>query len=64
MEQFIHRVDYVTANSQGLITQKSVIKIKNFNREHRKCSVGFIKSISLYKEDLKTSCEVRWGGDN
>lgn len=35
-EPFVHRIDYVTANSEGLITQKSVIKIKNFNRAHRK----------------------------
>lgn len=58
-EPFIHRIDYVTANSEGLITQKSVIKIKNFNRAHIKNSADFIKSILLYKEDFKTSSKVR-----
>lgn len=59
MEQFIHRIDYVMTNSEGLITQTSVIEIKTFSRAHRKSSVDFIKSILLYKEDFKTSSEVR-----
>lgn len=33
---FVHRVDYVTAKPKGIITQRSVIKIKNSNREHGK----------------------------
>lgn len=52
MEQFIHRIDYVTANSEGLITQESVIKVRSFNREHRKSSVDFMKSILLHKENF------------
>lgn len=47
------------ANSEGLISQKSVIKIKTFNRVHRKSSVHFIKPILLYKKDFKTSSPVR-----
>ena len=58
-ELFIHRIDYVMANSEGLTTQKSVIKIKNFNRAHRKISADFMKSIFLYKGDFKTSSKVR-----
>lgn len=53
VEPFIHRVDYMTANSKGLITQKSVIKIKSFNREHRKSSVEFMKSIYFIKRTLR-----------
>lgn len=49
MEPFVHWVDYVMANSKGLITQKSVIKIKNSNRECRKSSVEFMKSIYFTK---------------
>ena len=62
-EPFIHRIDYVMANSEGLITQKSVIKIKNFNRAHRKISADFMKSILLYKSDFKTSSKVRWSNN-
>ena len=58
-ELFIHMIEYVMANSEGLTTQKSVIKIKNFNRAHRKISADFMKSIFLYKGDFKTSSKVR-----